>query len=115
MRIGDAGAQACAKTGLPNGAARMPAVNRRRFNIIDLLLLRLDHAVRRTHRVIPNAVRDLSQRQPKVSRCARDDTRPWSTESLHHFPLFISIIVLAMTASSSQGNRIHVSWLTSVM
>src|SRR5260370_40858608 len=107
MRIGDAGAQACAKTGLPNGAARMPAMNSRRFTIIDLLLLRLDHAVRRTHRVIPNEVRDLSQRQPRVPRCARDDTGAWATERRHHFPLFISMIVLAMTASWSHGNRIH--------
>ena len=34
---------------------------------------------------------------------------------LHHMLPFNSTMVLAMTASWSQGNRIHVSWLTSVM
>ena len=34
---------------------------------------------------------------------------------LHHLLPFNSTMVLAMTASWSQGNRIHVSWLTSVM
>src|SRR5215471_16384219 len=34
---------------------------------------------------------------------------------LHHAPPFISTMVLAITASWSHGNRIQVSWLTSVM
>jgi len=35
--------------------------------------------------------------------------------ALHDWPPFSSTIVLAITASWSQGNRIQVSWLTSVM
>src|SRR5437879_6441419 len=38
MRTGAVGAQPCATADLTNGAARTPAVNRRRFNIICISL-----------------------------------------------------------------------------